>query len=101
MRTDHLVSSQHITINEKTFQSLPPDVQKIVQEAAQEAIAWGRGSSRRRRPTRSRRRWRPRVRASSRSNRAQFADKALAAVDQMEKDGAWSSGLWKKIRAIQ
>jgi hypothetical protein len=34
-------------------------------------------------------------------NRAPFADKAIGAVDQMEKDGAWSPGLWQKIRAIQ
>ena len=30
MRTDHVTSSQHITINEKAYQALPPDVQKIL-----------------------------------------------------------------------
>jgi TRAP-type C4-dicarboxylate transport system substrate-binding protein len=39
MRTDHLVSSQHITINEKTYQSLSPELQKILTDAAREAVA--------------------------------------------------------------
>jgi TRAP-type mannitol/chloroaromatic compound transport system substrate-binding protein len=42
MRTDHLMSSQHITINDKVYQSLPEDVRKIMVDAAREAIAWGR-----------------------------------------------------------
>lgn len=99
MRTDHLVSSQHITVNDKTFSSLPPDVQKIMIDAARESIAWSRKQSE------------AETEAVVKKmadegatiivvNRAPFADKATAAVEQMEKDGAWSPGLWKTIRAI-
>jgi len=100
MRTDHLLSSQHITINEKTFQSLPPDAQKIVQEAAKEAVAWARIEAEKETDEVTKKMAAEGARVVQ-VNRGPFADKALSAVDQMEKDGAWSPGLWKKIRAIQ
>ena len=34
-------------------------------------------------------------------NRAPFAEKAVSAANGMEKDGAWSAGLYQQIRAIQ
>jgi len=100
MRTDHLMSSQHITINEKVYQSLPPDVQKIMVEAAREAMAWGRKQSEAETDE---------VVAKMAAegakvikvNQAPFADRAVAAVDAMEKEGAWSSGLYQQIRAIK
>jgi tripartite ATP-independent transporter DctP family solute receptor len=100
MRTDHLMSSQHITINEKVYQSLPPDVQKIMVEAARESMAWGRKQSEAETDE---------VVAKMAAegakvikvNQAPFADRAVAAVDAMEKEGAWSSGLYQQIRAIK
>jgi hypothetical protein len=38
IRTDHLMSSAHITINEKAFTSLPADMQKLVTDCAVEAV---------------------------------------------------------------
>jgi TRAP-type C4-dicarboxylate transport system substrate-binding protein len=100
MRTDHIMSSQHITINEKTFQSLPADVQKVMIDAARESIAWGRKQAEAETDQ---------VVAKMTAegakviklNTAPFAEKAVSAADGMEKDGAWSVGLYKRIRAIQ
>ena len=100
MRTDHLVSSQHITINEKAFQALSPDLQKILTDAAQEAVAWGRKESEKETEELT-----TKIAAEHakviRPDRQPFADKAIAAVKQMEQDGAWSTGLWQKIRDIK
>ena len=100
MRTDHIMSSQHITINEKAFQALPADVQKIMIDAARESIAWGRREAEAETDQ---------VVAKMTAegakviklNTAPFADKALSAVDGMEKDGAWTAGLYKRIRDIK
>ena len=100
MRTDHLVSSQHITINEKAFQALSPDLQKILTDAAKEAVLWGRKESERETEEIT-----SKIAAEGakviRPDRAPFAQKAIAAVEKMEQDGAWTPGLWKQIREIK
>jgi TRAP-type C4-dicarboxylate transport system substrate-binding protein len=100
MRTDHLVSSQHITINEKTFAALPADVQKIMIDAARESVAWARKAAEAETDDVVKKMAGEGATIVT-VNRAPFADKAIGAVEQMEKEGAWSPGLWKKIRAIQ
>jgi TRAP-type transport system periplasmic protein len=100
MRTDHLISSQHITINEKAYTALPADVQKILVDAARESIAWGRKTSEADTDEVSRKMADEGAKVIS-VNRAPFADKAIAAVDAMEKEGAWSTGLWKQIRDLK
>ncbi len=100
MRTDHLVSSQHITINEKTFQALSPDLQKILVDSAQEAVAWGRKEAEKETEELT-----TKIAGENakviRPDRGPFATKAIDAVQRMEQDGAWSTGLWQKIRDIQ
>ena len=100
MRTDHLVSSQHITINEKAYQALSPDLQKIVTEAAREAVAWGRKEAEKETEELT-----TKIASEGakvlKPERGPFADKAIAAVKQMEEDGAWTAGLWQKIRDIK
>ena len=100
MRTDHLVSSQHITMNEKAYQALSPDLQKIVTEAAREAVAWGRKEAEKETEELT-----TKIASEGakvlKPERGPFADKAIAAVKQMEEDGAWSAGLWQKIRDIK
>lgn len=100
MRTDHLMSSQHITINEKVFQSLPADVQKIMTDAAREAIAWGRKEAEAETEQVAKKMAAEGAKVIQ-VNRAPFAERAVAAVDAMEKDGAWSPGLYKRIRDIK
>ena len=91
MRTDHLMSSQHITINDKVYQSLPEDVRKIMVDAAREAIAWGRKAAEAETEDVVRK-----MAAEGATvvtvNRAPFAEKAISAVNGMEKDGAWPTG---------
>jgi TRAP-type transport system periplasmic protein len=100
MRTDHLMSSQHITINEKVYQSLPPDVQKIMVDAARESIAWGRKEA-----EAETEQVVAKMAAEGAKvinlNRTPFADRAISGVAGMEKDGAWSAGLYQKIRDIK
>jgi TRAP-type C4-dicarboxylate transport system substrate-binding protein len=100
MRTDHLASSQHITVNDKVFQSLPADVQKIMVDAAREAVAWGRKEAEAETADVT-----AKMAAEGAKvvmvDRAPFAARALAGVEGMEKDGAWSSGLYQKIREIK
>ena len=100
MRTDHLVSSQHITINEKTYQSLSPDLQKILTDSAREAVAWGRKEAEMETEQLT-----DKIATEGgkviRPDRGPFADKAIAAVQKMEQDGSWSAGLWQKIRDIK
>ena len=97
MRTDHLVSSIHITINDKAFQALPADVQKIMVDAARESVAWGRQQAEAETEDVVKKMADEGAKIIK-LDRGPFADKAIAAVDAMEKDGAWSTGLWKKIR---
>jgi TRAP-type transport system periplasmic protein len=100
MRTDHLVSSQHITINEKAFQALSPELQKIMVDAAQESVAWGRKEAEKETEELT-----AKIAAEGakviKPERGPFAEKAIAAVQKMEEDGAWSPGLWQKIRDLK
>jgi len=100
MLTDHLVSSQHITINEKAYQALSPDVQKIMVDAAREAIAWGRKEAEAETADLAKKMAAEGARVIT-VNRAPFADRALSAVKGMEQDGAWSTGLYQRIRDIR
>lgn len=100
MRTDHLVSTYHITMNDETFTSLPAEQQDLLVSAAREVAQWTR------------------TQAETETDGivdkmvdegatvvsvdpGPFAAKALAGVEQMEKDGEWSQGLWEKIRALK
>jgi tripartite ATP-independent transporter DctP family solute receptor len=99
MRTDHLVSTTHVTINDATFQSLSPELQQILTDAAVEVTQWARTQA-----------------AAETEDLIQqmaaegativqvdpqpFADKALSGVETMEKDGEWSQGLWQQIRDL-
>jgi TRAP-type transport system periplasmic protein len=97
MRTDHLVSTYHITINDETFQSLSPENQQILLDTAREVTQWGRAE------------------AESETEAmvqqmadegatvyeidvAPFAEKARAGVEEMKADGVWRAGLWQQIR---
>ena len=99
MRTDHLVSTAHITINDATYESLPPELQQILLDTAQEVTQWARQQAE----------------AETEDLVQQmagegatvvdvdpqpFAEEALGGVEAMEQDGEWSPGLWQKIREL-
>lgn len=100
MRTDHLMSTHHITINEKTYQSLSPELQQLVTDAAREATQWARKQAEAE-TEEIVRKMASEGATVHKVATAPFAEKALAAVEQMEKDGEWSPGLWRKIRALK
>ena len=100
MRTDHLLSSMHITVNDKVFSSLPADVQKIMVDAAREAVAWGRKEAEAETEEVTKKMASEGAKVL-RVDRAPFAARATGAVEAMEKDGAWSTGLYKRIADLK
>lgn len=99
MRTDHLVSTHQITINDDKFQSLTEEQQKILVETAEEVTQWSRAQAE----------------AETQDMIAKmaeegativevdtgpFAEKARDGVAAMEADGVWSEGLWSQIRGL-
>ncbi len=99
MRTDHLVSTAHVTINDATFQSLSPELQQILVDAAQEVTQWARSQAE------AETEGLVQKMADEGATVVEvdpqpFADKALGGVETMESDGEWSQGLWQKIRDL-
>lgn len=99
IRTDHLMSSSHITINDKAFQRLSADQQKILIDAAREATQWTRQLARKETEDTV-----SKMGAEGATvmpiDRAPINEKAREAVAIMEKDGAWSPGLWERIQKM-
>ena len=99
MRTDHLVSTHHITMNEASFQALEPDLQEIVVEAAREATAWARQQAEAE-TEETVQKMAGEGATVVQVDRDAFAEKALAGVEEMEKEGVWSPGLWERVRGM-
>ena len=97
MRTDHIISTTHITINEKAYQDLGPDLQEMITGCAKDAVAWARNQAQNETEE---------VLGKMGTGGATvhkfdtglFRAKSEAAVAEMEKDGAWRGGLWKEIQ---
>ncbi len=100
VRTDHIYSSTHVTMNEKAYQDLGPELQKLVTTCANDAVAWARKQA-----TDETEDIIGKMAAAGATvhkvDTAAIRAKSEAAVAEMEKDGAWSPGLWKEIQAIQ
>ncbi|MEF2554295.1 TRAP transporter substrate-binding protein [Aurantimonas sp. A2-1-M11] len=100
MRTDHLVSTYQITINDKTFESLTPDQQKTLTDTAVEVTQWARSQAESETDaiiTKMADEGAMVVEVDASS----FAEKARAGVETMEADGVWSAGLWQQIRDLR
>lgn len=100
VRTDHIFSSAHITINEKAWADLGPELQKIVLDAAKEAVSFSREQA-----AKETEEVLAKMAAAGATVHKIDAEpirgKSEAAVADMEKDGAWSPGLWKAIQDIK
>jgi len=99
MRTDHLVSTAHVTMHDATFESLSPDLQQILIDTAQEVTQWARSQAE------AETEGLVQKMADEGATVVEvdpqpFADKALGGVETMEGDGEWSQGLWQKIREL-
>jgi tripartite ATP-independent transporter DctP family solute receptor len=98
-RTDHILSTAHITVNEKFFTGLPADVQKIVADAAKESVLATRAQSSKEVDD---------IVAKMKAEGATVSpidtkpinDRAREAVAKMEAEGLWSAGLWAKIQGM-
>ena len=100
IRTDHIYSSAHITINEKAFQELSPELQQILEAAAKEAVAWSRDQS-----AKDTDEALGKMAAAGATlhkiDASAIQGKSQAAVADMEADGAWTRGLWQAIQDIK
>lgn len=100
IRTDHIYSSAHITINEKAYQELSPELQQILVAAAKEAVDWARDQS-----AKETEEVMSKMAAAGATvhkvDITAIQARSQQAVADMEKDGAWSSGLWKAIQEIK
>jgi tripartite ATP-independent transporter DctP family solute receptor len=98
--SNHIMSSAHITINEKTYQSLPPDLRKVVEDAAREAVAWGRAEGE--------------TVAQETLKKMEAEGAKLAKIDvrplqevlkeavsKAEGEGLWPRGLWQKVQEVK
>ncbi len=97
--TDHIYIIGNITVNEPWYQSLSPDLQKIVTDAAQEAVQWASETTKAETDG---------IIAKMKAEGAivsiidtkPIREKALDAVAKLEAEGFWRPGLWKEIQAI-
>lgn len=100
MRTNHVVSTYHITVNDAAFQALDADLQQIMQEAAADAARWARQRSEQKVEE-----FYDKMRAEGANvvdvDAAPFAAKAVSGVEQMEADAEWRRGLWRQIRELR
>ena len=99
IRTDHLMSSAHITINEKAFTALPPDMQKLVTDCAVDAVQNTRKTAQAETEDVVRKMAAEGAKVTS-IDKAPIQARAKEGVAKMEKDGAWSSGLWDQIQKL-
>jgi TRAP-type C4-dicarboxylate transport system substrate-binding protein len=98
-RTDHLMSSAHITINEKSYAALPADQQKLLSDCAKETVVATRRVAQQDTDDTLKKMTAEGATVST-VDKAPIQQKAKDAVLKMEKDGVWSSGLWEQIQKM-
>ena len=99
IRTDHLMSSAHITMNDKAFSALAPDMQKVVTDCAAEAVQNTRKTAQAETEDVVRKMAAEGAKVTP-IDKAPIQQRAKEGVVKMEKDGAWSSGLWDQIQKL-
>lgn len=98
-RTDHLYSTVHISINERAWVELDEAQQAKLDEIATNATEWGMAQAQDEVQT---------VLDGFAAEGATISDidiapiqeKVAAAVERMEAEGLWSTGLWEKIQGL-
>ncbi|MEP7300476.1 MAG: TRAP transporter substrate-binding protein [Caldimonas sp.] len=99
IRTDHLMSSAHITINEKTYAALPADQQKVLSDCAVEAVQNTRKVAQLETEDVVRKMAAEGATVTT-IDKAPIQQRAKEGVSRMEKDGAWAPGLWDQIQKL-
>ena len=99
IRTDHLMSSAHITVNEKAYSALPADMQKLMSDCAQDAVQNTRRAAQQETEDVVRKMAAEGAKVTA-IDKAPIQQRAKDGVAKMEKDGAWSRGLWEQIQKL-
>jgi TRAP-type transport system periplasmic protein len=99
IRTDHLLSSAHITMNEKAYAALPADQQKLVTDCAGEAVRNTRSVAQAETEDVVRKMGAEGAKVTT-IDKAPVQQRARDGVAKMEKDGAWTPGLWEQIQKL-
>ena len=97
IRTDHLMSSAHITVNEKMYAGLPADMQKLLGSCATEAVQNTRKTAQEETEDVVRKMAAEGAKVTS-IDKAPIQQRARDGVARMEKEGAWTTGLWEQIQ---
>lgn len=98
--TNHIISSSHITMNDAAYRKLPADLQKAVDEAAREAVAWAAGEAKAL-ADETLRKMRAEGATIGTLDTKPFQDKLREAVGKAETEGLWPRGLWQKVQDIK
>ena len=99
IRTDHLMSSAHITMNEKAYTALAPDMQKLFNACATEAVQATRKAAQQDTEDVVRKMAAEGAKVTP-IDKAPIQARAKEGVAKMEKDGAWAPGLWEQIQKL-
>ena len=99
IRTDHLMSSAHITVNDKAFMALPADQQKLLTECAVDAVQYTRKAAQQETEDVVRKMAAEGATVTT-IDKAPIQQRAKEGVAKMEKDGAWTTGLWDQIQKL-
>ena len=99
IRTDHLMSSAHITVNDKAYSALPPDSQKVLADCATDAVRNTRLSAQQETEDVVRKMAAEGAKVTN-IDKGPIQQRAKDGVARMEKDGAWSTGLWDQIQKL-
>lgn len=97
IRTDHILTATHILVNEAFYQSLSPELQEVVTQAAVEATAWAREQAEAETDD---------IIATMESEGATVSEidlepvreRAVEAVERIEAEGLWTPGLWQSVQ---
>jgi TRAP-type C4-dicarboxylate transport system substrate-binding protein len=95
--TNHIISSAHITMNEKAYQSLPPDLRRAVDDAAREAVAYARSDARKVADEALGKMKAEGARIGTIDTRP-LQERLREAVGKAETEGLWARGLWQKVQ---
>ena len=98
--TNHIISSSHITMNEKAYQSLPPDLRTVVEDAAKQSVAFARTEAQKLADETL-----GKMRAEGAKigtiDTKPFQDRLREAVAKAEAEGLWPKGLWQKVQDVK
>jgi TRAP-type C4-dicarboxylate transport system substrate-binding protein len=99
IRTDHLMSSAHITVNDKAYTALPADAQKVLADCATDAVRNTRLTAQQETEDVVRKMAAEGAKVTN-IDKGPIQQRAKDGVTRMEKDGAWSPGLWDQIQKL-